>query len=318
MPRNFSRSTAEQVVQVVDAVYVGRNVLPEFVERFCDFSAEQAKNALLLACDLGLLRQDSGQFKSSSILCSFFSTAVDVQKAAALRVALHEYEPFIVFSRRLQATESAETAALQTKASLDLDAHREEIKDTLISLGTYTGAIETQSGGRYAISAVPASDSLAELATSCRTQAAAEAAVRKHIGIEDILLDRADVILPLARALTKAKNGQAQDAVADAAIAFESFIARLATELGVSLAGASGISQKLDKFRVGSHLPKKITEAGKYISQLRNAADHGMDVDPDVNSVWTISEPSGRQFVFVTCTMISVCLAHVRRGEFTL
>ncbi|MEM8638990.1 MAG: hypothetical protein AAGG51_09275 [Cyanobacteria bacterium P01_G01_bin.54] len=318
MSRSFSRSTAEQVVQVVDAVHVGGEVQADYVERFCDFSTDQTQNALSLACDIGLLSEASGTYSTSNILCNFFSTAVDTQKAAALRIALHEYEPFLLFAARLRATGSADTAAQQTKAALTLNAHREEIKDTLISLGTYTGAIETQSGGRYAVAATSTGDALAELASSCRTQDAAEAAVRKHIGIEDPLLDRNEIILPLARALIKAKNGYARDAVTEAAIAFESFLARLALELNVTLTGTSGISTKLDKFRSGPKLPKKVIEACKYIAQLRNAADHGVDVDPDVGAVWTIREESGRQFVFVTCTMISVCLSHVRNNDFSL
>jgi len=318
MPRDFSRSTAEQVVQVVDAVHFGRNVSVDYVERFCDFSNEQATNALLLAKDMGLISEQAGAYSSNSILCNFFSTAIETQKASALRLALHEFEPFLVFVNRLRATGSADNAAQQTRAALDLNAHREEIKDTLISLGTYTGAIETQAGGRYAVAATPASDPLADLANSCESQASAEAAIRKHIGHEDVVLDRAEVILPLAGALMKAKNGQARDAVSDAAIAFESFLARLANDMGVSLAGAAGIAQKLDKFRPGGQLPKKITESGKYVAQLRNAADHGVDVDPEVGAIWTIREESGRQFVLVTCTLISVCLAHYRNGEFSI
>lgn len=318
MPRSFSRSTAEQVVQVVEAVHVGGAVALDYVERFCDFSPDQATNALLLSVDLGLLSEDAGSYTAASILCNFFSTAVDTQKAAALRLALHEYEPFVFFSERLRATDSTDTAAQQTKASFDLDAHREEIKDTLISLGTYTGAIETGSGGRYRVSATPLVDPLNELASSCESQSAAEAAIRSHIAIEDVLLDRTEVIIPLARALIKARNGHPRDAVTDAAIAFESFLARFAASVGVSLAGANGISQKLDKFRPDGKLPKKLTEAGKYIAQLRNAADHGVDVDPDVGAVWQIRGESGTQFVFVTCTMIGASLSHHKNGDFTL
>lgn len=318
MPRSFSRSTAEQVVQVVDAVHFGRGVNINYVERFCDFSNEQATNALLLSCDLKLISDTNSTFSSCSILCNFFSTGIETQKASALRLALHEYEPFLVFIERLRATTSADSAAQQTKAALDLDAHREEIKDTLISLGTYTGAIETQAGGRYAVAATMASDPLAELAESCESQAAAEATIRSHIGQDDPLLDRNEVVLPLAGALMKAKNSQSRAAVADAAIAFESFLAHLANDADVSLAGASGISQKLDKFRPDNKLPKKITEAGKYIAQLRNAADHGVDVDPEVGSLWQIRDESGRQFVLVACTFISVCIAHYRHGEFSL
>ena len=100
--------------------------------------------------------------------------------------------------------------------------------------------------------------------------------------------NRGEVLIPLANALLNASAGRPADAVADVARAVESFLARLATRQGVNLTGANGISQKLDKFRSGNHLPKKVVEAAKYLAHIRNAADHGVDIDPDVGSVWQI------------------------------
>lgn len=104
----------------------------------------------------------------------------------------------------------------------------------------------------------------------------------------------------------------------DAARAIESFLARLATRAGVSLAGASGIGQKLEKFRAGNHLPKKTVEAAKYLAQVRNAADHGLDVDPDVRAVWSIQPSTGIQYVFVACAFISAALEREASGRFVI
>ena len=77
---------------------------------------------------------------------------------------METYRPFSVFRDRLSATGSVDTAAQQTKALLDLDAHREEVKDTLISLGTYTSALRAEGGGRYSASDEELSNQIQQLA----------------------------------------------------------------------------------------------------------------------------------------------------------
>ena len=126
------------------------------------------------------------------------------------------------------------------------------------------------------------------------------------------------MIIPLATALLHAKAGDATRAVGDAARAVESFLARLAARLGVSLVGTSGIGQKLEKFRTGNNLPKRTIEAAKYLAQVRNAADHGVDVDPDVGAVWCIQLSTGVQYVFVACAFIAAALEREAGGRFLI
>ena len=52
MPRPFADTTAELVVQVVDAVQAQGKARPEDIESFCDLSHSQVENALFLAQDL--------------------------------------------------------------------------------------------------------------------------------------------------------------------------------------------------------------------------------------------------------------------------
>ena len=298
------------------AIYVKRTCDLAFLQGFCDLSLNQVTNAIGLASDLGLVQEQSGQYKPASVLSRFFSSPNEQQKAAVLRVVLETYEPFLVFRERLVATNSADTAAQQTKALLDLDAHREEVKDTLISLGTYTRALNIQGGGRYEAANEPLSQELQELASACDDLVSAEARIRLQIGQRANELDRDEVLLPLARALLKAKNGHAADAVTDGATAVESFLVRLGGRMGVGLAGANGIIQKLDRFRPRNNLPAKVVEAAKYLGQLRNAADHGVDVDPAVGAIWQIQESSGLNYVFVACSFISACLEIESGGGF--
>jgi hypothetical protein len=126
------------------------------------------------------------------------------------------------------------------------------------------------------------------------------------------------VILPLANALLKARHRDATGSVVDAARAVESFLARLAARLGVNLAGSTGINQKLDKFRANNELPKKVVEAAKYLGHVRNAADHGVDVDPDVGAVWVIQDTTSQHYVFVACSFISAALEKEAGGPFVI
>lgn len=318
MPRPFAQSTAELVMQVTEAVQANGEADSTFVQNFCDLSATQADNALQLSVDLGLLQLNAGKYTSANPIVSFVATPDESRKAALLRVVLESYEPFIVFRNRLTATNSADTAAQQTKAKLDIDAHREEIKDTLISLGTYTSALSSKGGGRYTAADHELNNQLWGLAASANDLAAAEAIIRQQIGSKVDQLDRTEVIVPLANALLNATASRTNDAVADGARAVESFLARLADRLTVNLAGANGINQKLDKFRPGNHLPKKVVEAAKYLGQVRNAADHGVDVDPEVGNVWEIQQSTALQYVFVACSFITAALEREAGGKFMI
>lgn len=94
MPHPFFHSTAEQVVQVVDAVSFRSKADNAFLEKFCDLSPEQVENAAGLAEDLGLIKKSGNGWEPSNILASFFSSSIEVQKAAALRIVLEKYLPF--------------------------------------------------------------------------------------------------------------------------------------------------------------------------------------------------------------------------------
>lgn len=306
------------MVQVAEAVCMHEECDLQFVQDFCDLSSAQATGALELTTDIGLIRKDGDKFKSDSPLTRFLCTPDESKKAAILRVLLESYDPFVKFRERLLATNSADTAAQQTKVVLELSAHREEIKDTLISLGTYTKAIQSEGGGRYKSNSTNLVNQLHEIAASCSDLSEAEACIRTEIGDYSDSVDRIEVIQPLANALLKARSNQPTEAVAEAATAIESYLARLADRTGVNLAAATGLNSRLDRFRTNNVLPKKIVESGKYLGQVRNAADHGVDVDPDVGAVWQILESTGIQYIFVACSFIRACGARENNERFCL
>lgn len=133
MPRAFSPATAEQVVAAVEAVFVnGKSTDAAFVAAFCDMAVDRAQAALELAVDLSLLTESAANYQVANPLCRVLGSPDERHRAAALRVALESYEPFVIFRERLPATPVVATAAHQTKTALDLSAHRDEIKDTLV------------------------------------------------------------------------------------------------------------------------------------------------------------------------------------------
>jgi len=58
------------------------------------------------------------------------------------------------------------------------------------------------------------------------------------------------------------------------------------------LPGAAGLNAKLERFATVNALPRKLIFVGKYLGNIRNAADHGLG-DPDVAAPWTIQESNG-------------------------
>jgi hypothetical protein len=304
MPRAFSSATAESVVATVEAVFVkGGAVSPQFAADFCQLSLDQASAAMELAVDLGLLKQAGKSYQAASPLCRFLANPSQMVKAAALRLILEDYEPFIFFQQSLVRTPQASTAAQQTQVAFELVAHREEIKETLVNLGTYGQAIESAGGGQYGLRATQFDNTLARLAAACADQAGAETAIRTFIGadVEDVC-DRANVIVPLADALIAARDGDGRNAVVNAGNAVESYLVAFAGRAGVNIGGATGINGKLERFDTAKALPKKLVSVGKYLGNIRNAADHG--TDPEVGAAWSIRTQTGHEYVNVACSFL--------------
>jgi hypothetical protein len=307
MPTPFYPATAEQVVSVVEAVVVNRNpAKPDFVAEFSDLTRTQSEAGLKLAVDLKLLAHDSGKYSTESFLCRFLVTPNQSHKAAVLRLVLESFTPFVVFRERLVATGSASTAAQQTKAALSLDAHREEIKDTLISLGTYSHALVTEGGGRYKSAEMSMDNTLQSMSQACSDATLAEHRIREQLGQDAAsFASRNDVIVPLSDGLLRATQADPRGAVLVAGNAIESYLDSLASHLSppIPLTGATGINAKLEKFQQASRLPKKLINVGKYLGHVRNAADHG--IDPETGASWTIRKATGLEYLYVACSFIS-------------
>lgn len=305
-----SQTTAEHVIGAVEAVVVNGNPMAlALIADFLGTTPAHATAALEMAIELGLLSLNGANYTVASPLCRF--TAIPEQKAALLRVLIESYRPFIVFRERLVATADLTVAAQATKVVCALPAHRDEIKETLISLGTFSRALVPEGGGHYQLEAASLVNALQVIASAAKDMATAEGRIRDQLGptAEAALAPQRDaIIVPLADALIRANNRDGAGAVQQAGNAVESHIAAMAGRMAVDLTGANGIMEKLAKFGVAPrHLPRKLIHIGSYLGAIRNAADHGPDADIN-NQPWEIRDATGLEYVFVACSFIAATI----------
>lgn len=308
MPRPFHQATAEQVVIVSEAVVSLGGGSAATVAAFTDLPQATADSALKLSADMGLLAENAGQYAVKSPLCRLMRTPQDREKAAILRVTIESYEPFLVFREEHEATNNVTNAAQRTKVKLGLNCHREQVKETLLSLATYSGALTAGQGNTYERDARGLTALLDELAAGGREVAEATLTVRSELGDAAGQVDYNQVILPLAAGLRHAAASNGREAVLQAGIAVENFLTHAAGHHGTNITGANGINAKMDRLTQDGHYPAKLQNVCKYVGHVRNAADHG--ADNDIAAPWDISAQTGRNYVFVTIMLIRAMLAH--------
>lgn len=302
MPRDFFSATAEQLVYVVEAIVALPNCDKDFVIRYTDLPTKQAENALAMSTDLGLVIQSGNTYYPNGPLPRLFVSKREAQRASALRIALEDYEPFIRFRSFIVAGNSPDDAARKTRTVLDLAPHREEVKDALLSLGTYSGALVQQGGGSVVAGHEVLENELETLASGCDDLASAEQFISGRLGPSVLEFSRTDVLVPLSNALVRALQGDGSGALTEAGNGFESFLTFFGSQLGHPVDTKHGINSKVEEIKKQAGLPGKIVNMTKYLGHLRNAADHG--IDADVGASWTISTNTGLEFVYVACSAI--------------
>jgi hypothetical protein len=282
----------------------------QMVADFLDLPVPKAKEALNLAEDLGLVRDAGGVVEPASPIARLLTTPVLQQRAALLRVAVESYEPFLIFRERLHANDgAASSAAQQTKSLLRLTEHREIIKETLISLGTYCRSFRSTGGGEHTVQFEYEDDLRTQLAGAVSQLSAADQRVRDWLSEElrGYAAPR-DVLDPLAEAYLKVSQGDSRGSILNAGNAVESYLTQLASDMAVNVTRAHGLGAKVVAFESASALPKKIIAIGRYLSNIRNGADHG--VDSDIGASWSIRDGTGEDFLRVSITLMEIALAH--------
>ena len=311
MGYNIVLTTAEDIVAVVDAVVakdVGVDV--SFVSEFSGIATlDQAQKALNMAKELGLVSEDSSNhtYSESSFLATKLVTAIsDGMKAVYMRMIIEQYEPYRKFKERYEYTASIEMACRQIKILYSMQTNERDIKNTLISIATYANALISKGAGLYSFTEESQASCLLEI--SLKECALTDATLRNFLG-ESIynVIDNRNVFTPLAEAVlkTKADNMDTRSVVVYAANAFESFLDGYAHSKGISLVGKNGIIQKKDA--LSQSLSKKHRGMIDYIGQIRNAADHGGDVDEN-GQMWNVSKETASVYPIIVARIIKSIL----------
>lgn len=308
-------STAEDVILVSGAIVVLQTAaIIETISSYTNLSLERTERALELSVELGLLRKQDQFYVPKDLLseqlCKQLRTPNVEDSVAVLRIIIQLYEPLIIFLEELQATGEPMESARRTKERLDLVYDQSDIKDTLWSLATYSGALKAGSGNSFVADSQGESYALQVLARGSKEESGAIAAIREVLGENAASkVSHVDVIVPLANALQHAsRENAAREAVMQASNAIENFLNIYARQTGVSLQGAHGINAILDRLKNSGKLPSKLHNVGKYVGHVRNAADHGMD--NEINAAWKITAATGRNFVFVAANLICAILCY--------
>lgn len=315
MPIPFHNATTEQVVMVTEAVILGQ---PEatlaYVEDFTQIRRTNSENALNLAIDLKLIIENTSRYYSSHSLAKYLVTKNQQTKAAIIRIILEEYKPFKVFSERLESTEDPNLAATQTKVLLDLDAHRDDIKDTLLSMGTYAQLLNVLGGGRYSVIKKHIHNSIEIVRDIVEDYAACRLKVIELLG-ENIAntLSAESIISPISDGLVHANKHLSREAIVNIGNGIESYLLWFGNEHGLNLSAFHGINARIDQLSTQGHMPIKYKFIGKYLGHIRNAADHG--IDGDIGKSWEFNSESGLEYFSVACSFLSNTFNYLKNNQ---
>jgi hypothetical protein len=313
MPHRIESATAEQIVDTVDAcVLAGRACDRNFVADFLDIPVANAEKALIMAEQLGFLRQaNPGLYEATSPTATYLVSCVPVHRPAIFRFLLEQFPPYSCYKDRIRKLGNADQAARQVKSLLGLTAHRTDIAATLNNFGTYAGSLTYGAGAQIALKEDSKIDYLSVAAEIMGERESAKIYVLRRLGDQaHAFVDEHAVLDHLITAYQQAANvsHDARAPIVNAANAVESFLVQLAGKHHVNLTGATGINAKVDRLTaVPARLSGKHKNIFKYLGHLRNAADHG--IDPEIGAMWTISESTAVEYVHVAMSAIAGAVA---------
>lgn len=310
MVYNLQLTTADDVVAVIDAVNAqGNNATVEFVVLFTGIATTtQASKALDVACDMSMISFDAtlNTYRISSPLGHLLSVAVkEDQRAALLRIILEQYEPFNTFKVRFAITQNIDVSCAQIKAIHSIAANERDIKNTIISLGTYAKILKRENATTYSFFTNKDSDHLQLIDELLEEKTKNEILLRQFMG--EGIYDYADynnVIRPLLDATSKAISEpvDTKAVILYAGNAFESFLDQYAITKQISLQGKTGIISKMSAFS-STDISKKHRGQIEYIGQVRNAADHGADI-LEANMTWGITKETATVYPIIVSLAI--------------
>ena len=310
MGNNIVLSTADDIVAVIDAINAkGQGADHDFISEFTGILNQgQTDNALKMAIDLQLIKENTSNntFEISSPFARLLSTAIiDDHKSAIMRIILEQYAPFDTFKSRFAITQNIELACKQTKTIHSMSSSERDIKNTIISMATYSKILKRTGANTYHFYQGAQSDHLQYIDEIIELKLMDEMLMKNYFG--DTICQFADdtsVIRPLIDAIAKSKGDplDTKAVILYAGNAFESFLGQFAQYKNVSLQGKNGIISKLTAFN-SNDISKKHRGIIECIGQIRNAADHGTD-QYENNMTWTVSKETAIMYPLLVASII--------------
>lgn len=314
MAYSIEATAAEHVIGAVDAVLSHTpSAREQDISEFCQLRIDSTRRAIRMAEQLTLIQEDAGAYSCGSPLARLLIGAMGANRSAVFRVILESYTPFNFFCGRIYLGEDPSMAADRVKAVFKLSEHRDDIRDTLISFGTYCSSIESLGAGLYRIPSVDrrTPEHLAAVGFLLRTADAA------HAGLAAALGPAAYAFLHEAKALEELQlaygmlggTPDPRALVVHVGNAVESFLVKLGKDRSIDLTSANGINQKAQRLSVNKGLTAKHQAMLGFLGHVRNAADHG--VDADLNAQWIVSDRIARQYISVAVSTFASILESI-------
>ncbi len=269
-------------------------VSAETVAEHVNHPVASVERALRVAVSLGLTEQAGEEYAPTPPFGFYFSEATEIRRIDVLRFALEAFPAYGFFKQRVALHRDPLKAARETKLRFDYDNHESEIRETLVSLGQFSGSLIYGTETGYLVDTSEEAEAFLAAAEQITTDSAAvESFIRERLGDEvyGYVQDEEEAIIThLRSALQKVVSGEAdRTAVVHIGNASENFLVKLARESApaVDLTGATGVISKAQRLKDQGVITEKHMGYMRFIGQLRNAADHGED--PDIHMEWEIT-----------------------------
>lgn len=289
------RCTAEQVIEVAEAVAISNaSVTPQAVADFLNHPRETVERALSVADSLGLVAASGTSYSASVPYGYFLSEATETRRIQVLRFALEGFEPYRFFKQRIALHNDPLRAARETKHRSGYANHEGEIRETLVSLGQFSGSLVYSIETGYVVASSYETQAFLAVAEEIGLSGAStDDFLRQRLG-DDVyayIQDEAEGIISNLRSLLEklAEGEIKRTTVVHIGNACENFLIKVAREAtpAVGLSGATGVTSKAKRLRDKGVIAEKHMGYFRLLGHLRNAADHGED--SEINMEWVIS-----------------------------
>jgi hypothetical protein len=313
--------TAEQVIEVAETVAISaESVDAQRVADHVNHPVQTVERALSVAESLGLVTAQDGSYDAAAPYGHYFSQATETRRIDVLRFALEAFPAYRFFKQRVALHRDPLKAARETKHRFGYTNHEGEVRETLVSLGQFSGSLIYATETGYVVATSEEAEGFLAAAEQIAIQGASvEAFIRELLGEETygyVQNEEEGIITHLRSALQKVVAGERdRSTVVHIGNACENFLVKVAREAvpAVDLSGATGVTSKAQRLEDGKVIASKHMGYMRFLGHLRNAADHGED--QDINAEWEIAPESVQLGALVLLAAIKSVSAYVLAGR---